>query len=48
VCLLITGSGLKDVRRAQQAVHGSVRVQPTADAVRAALDAHRTPQAMTG
>ena len=37
VLLLVTGSGLKDVRRAQQSVSGGLRVPPDADAVRRAL-----------
>jgi threonine synthase len=37
VCLLMTGNGLKDVRRAQQSVAQGIRVQPTIDAVRSAL-----------
>ncbi len=37
VLLLVTGSGLKDVRRAQQSVQGGLRVPPNADAVRWAL-----------
>ena len=37
VLLLLTGSGLKDVRRAQESVSGGIRVQPTMDAVRQAL-----------
>ncbi len=37
VVYLGTGNGLKDVRRAQQAVAGGLRVQPTLDAVREAL-----------
>jgi threonine synthase len=35
--LLLTGSGLKDVRRAQQSVSGGLRVAPNAEAVRQAL-----------
>ncbi|MDE2949126.1 MAG: threonine synthase [Chloroflexota bacterium] len=38
LCLLITGNGLKDVARARQAVSGGIRVAPTVDAVRSALD----------
>jgi len=34
VLLLLTGNGLKDVRRAQQTVQGGVRVPPTIQAVR--------------
>jgi len=37
VVLLSTGSGLKDVKRAQQSVSGGMRVQPTMEAVRRAL-----------
>jgi len=37
VCLLVTGSGLKDIRRAQEAVSGGVRVPPEAAAIRRAL-----------
>jgi threonine synthase len=37
VLLLLTGSGLKDVRRAQQSVGGGLRVAPNAEAVRRAL-----------
>lgn len=37
VALLVTGSGLKDVRRAQQSVGAGVRVAPEADAVRRAV-----------
>lgn len=37
VCLLITGNGLKDVRRAQQSVAQGIRVKPNIDAVREAL-----------
>lgn len=37
VLLLVTGSGLKDVRRAQQSVQGGLRVPPDASAVRRAL-----------
>ncbi len=37
VLLLLTGSGLKDVRRAQQSVSGGLRVPPDAEAVRRAL-----------
>jgi threonine synthase len=35
--LLITGNGLKDVRRAQESVGGAVRVQPDPDSVRQVL-----------
>jgi threonine synthase len=35
--LLLTGSGLKDVKRAQQAVSGGLRVAPHLDSVRRAL-----------
>jgi threonine synthase len=38
VVLLITGSGLKDVRRAQQSVSGGLRVPPDAQAVRQLLN----------
>jgi threonine synthase len=37
VSFLLTGSGLKDVRRAQAAVSGGVRSAPTLEAVRTAL-----------
>jgi threonine synthase len=37
VVFLLTGSGLKDVKRAQQSVSGGMRVQPTMEAVRRAL-----------
>jgi threonine synthase len=37
VLLLLTGNGLKDVRRAQQAVSGGIRVQPQLSSVRDAL-----------
>jgi threonine synthase len=37
VALLITGSGLKDIKRAQQSVAQGLRVQPTIDSVRQAL-----------
>jgi len=37
VLLLLTGNGLKDVKRAQQSVSGGYRVAPTMDAVREAL-----------
>lgn len=37
VLLLVTGSGLKDVRRAQQSVSGGIRVPPNTEAVRRAL-----------
>ncbi|MBI5669434.1 MAG: threonine synthase [Chloroflexi bacterium] len=37
VLLLGTGNGLKDVRRAQESVTGGLRVAPTLDAVRQAL-----------
>ncbi|HYO87396.1 MAG TPA: threonine synthase, partial [Candidatus Limnocylindrales bacterium] len=37
VLMLVTGSGLKDVRRAQESVSGGLRVPPDAAAVRAAL-----------
>jgi len=37
VVLLLTGNGLKDVRRAQQAVSGGLRVPPDIDAIRQAL-----------
>lgn len=36
--LLLTGNGLKDVKRAQQAVKGGLRVPPDVDAVRRALE----------
>lgn len=38
VALLLTGNGLKDVKRAQQAVKGGLRVPPDVDAVRRALE----------
>ena len=38
LCLLITGNGLKDVPRARQAVSGGIRVAPTVEAVRSALN----------
>lgn len=37
VCLLLTGSGLKDIKRAQQAVGGGLHVPPDLDAIRLAL-----------
>ncbi len=37
VVFLLTGSGLKDVRRAQESVSGGLRVAPTAEAVRRVL-----------
>lgn len=37
VCLLMTGNGLKDVRRAQESVSQGIRVQPNIEAVRLAL-----------
>lgn len=37
VCLLLTGHGLKDVKRAQEAVSGGLRVPPDSAAVRRAL-----------
>ncbi len=37
VCLLMTGNGLKDVRRAIESVSTGIRVQPNIDAVRAVL-----------
>mgnify|MGYP001396292031 CR=1 FL=1 len=37
VVFLLTGNGLKDVRRAQESVRGGMRVAPNADAVRRAL-----------
>ncbi|MEO8606664.1 MAG: threonine synthase [Chloroflexota bacterium] len=37
VALLITGNGLKDIKRAQQSVAQGLRVQPTIDSVRQAL-----------
>jgi threonine synthase len=37
VVFVMTGSGLKDIRRAQQSVRGGLRVQPTLDAVRQTL-----------
>ena len=37
VCLLMTGNGLKDVRRAQESVAQGIRVKPNIDAVREAL-----------
>jgi threonine synthase len=37
VVFISTGNGLKDVRRAQESVSGGLRVQPTIEAVRAAL-----------
>ncbi|MDX2160089.1 MAG: threonine synthase [bacterium] len=37
VVFLLTGNGLKDVRRAQQSVSGGLRVAPTRDAIRSAL-----------
>jgi threonine synthase len=41
VVFISTGNGLKDVRRAQQSVSGGIRVQPTLEAVRAALRSHK-------
>ncbi|MBE2269050.1 MAG: threonine synthase [Anaerolinea sp.] len=37
VTLLLTGTGLKDIRRAQQSVSGGLRVSPNLDSVRRAL-----------
>jgi threonine synthase len=37
VALLLTGNGLKDVKRAQQSVGGGIRVQPSLEAIRSAL-----------
>lgn len=37
VCMIMTGNGLKDVRRAQQSVAQGIRVKPNIDAVRKAL-----------
>lgn len=37
VALLLTGNGLKDVKRAQESVAGGVRVPPDLDAIRRAL-----------
>lgn len=37
VLLLVTGNGLKDVKRAQQSVASGLRVQPTVESVRQAL-----------
>jgi threonine synthase len=37
VMLLLTGNGLKDVKRAQQSVGGGIRVQPSLEAIRSAL-----------
>jgi len=42
VVLLVTGNGLKDVKRAQQSVSGGVRVSPDLDAARKALQAYPT------
>jgi threonine synthase len=39
VVLLVTGNGLKDVKRAQQSVTGAIRVQPDLESVRQALKA---------
>ena len=38
IVFISTGNGLKDVPRAQQSVSGGIRVAPTLDAVRQALD----------
>lgn len=38
VALLLTGNGLKDVKRAQQSVSGGIRVQPSLEAIRRALN----------
>ncbi len=38
VAFVLTGNGLKDVRRAQESVAGGVRVQPSLDAIRRALE----------
>ncbi|MCY4019499.1 MAG: threonine synthase [Chloroflexi bacterium] len=38
LCLLITGNGLKDVARARQAVSGGIRVAPSVEAARTALN----------
>jgi threonine synthase len=35
--LLLTGNGLKDIKRAQQSVAGGLRVQPTIESIRQAL-----------
>jgi threonine synthase len=37
VLLLITGNGLKDIKRAQQSVAQGLRVQPTIESIRQAL-----------
>jgi threonine synthase len=37
VLLLLTGNGLKDIKRAQQSVAGGLRVQPTIESIRQAL-----------
>lgn len=37
VCLIMTGNGLKDIRRAQQSVAQGIRVKPNIDAVRDVL-----------
>jgi len=42
VLLLLTGNGLKDVKRAQQSVQGGIRVSPELDAIRAHLRASAT------
>lgn len=44
VVLLITGSGLKDIKRAQTAVAGGIAVDPDLDAIRDALNAHLKKQ----
>ena len=41
VALLVTGNGLKDVKRAQQSVDQGLRVRPTLSAVREALLEHK-------
>jgi hypothetical protein len=38
VALLLTGNGLKDVKRAQESVVGGIRVPPDLAAIRRALD----------
>lgn len=37
VAFVVTGSGLKDVRRAQQSVSGGLRVKPDLTSIRLAL-----------
>jgi threonine synthase len=40
VALLITGNGLKDIKSAQKAVSGGLRVPPDLEAIRRVLQTH--------